>query len=288
MVSGTQERTIEPVYDYKIEETVELADLPATVDKDTAQVNETETCAVTPGWVLAIKDRIFSRRRKTVRYTLGKFAARFVTLVLLSASITLYILYPTQTKQTARQAPQNLVVSVSENSNNSNLPAFTAEDKQLPTEVVAKVSAPAVSVNDAVAERSLSEILSHVANRSVQIAKRSYQFLSNSHRSYLPGFIAPKTSADRVRQVQKEEPLQLKVVAGNSQRYRLQNSKVEWQGGWFSDDPAKNIELGTAYRGYLNSNFERSTVNNLTVFNKGKNQALKSIPKQSAAPNVGR
>ncbi|MDC0357954.1 hypothetical protein OAO01_03990 [Oligoflexia bacterium] len=298
MGNATQEIPQKDLFSYEIDETVELDNLTSTIESELnleATIDETETCIVLPGWLEAIKKRTFVRKSRDLRRSLHRLCLRFMGVIIFSAAITLYVLYPATDAGPSIDASESVSLTVS--SIDATATDVNREDPTLtyipqPKEAKAKQVLP--PQNEVIQQEKpvLSEappqsgIIQYAKNKSIDIVQRTYMFLTGTQRGYNPEYTLPAENIGRPKKktVVTKAP-RLKRIPNSSGRYKVSTSKAQWQGGWLVNDPEKNIELGGAYLGYLNSNFGRRANQNLAVFEKGSSSALKSATKARTGPS---
>ena len=87
-----------------------------------------------------------------------------------------------------------------------------------------------------------------VRGQELLIAKREYLTFGDTPRLYEPDFI-PSVQSDEIRY--QESASQLVLSDSKRERFRSDRNRYDFQGGFSYQKPARNIELGEAYLGYV-------------------------------------
>jgi hypothetical protein len=117
---------------------------------------------------------------------------------------------------------------------------------------------------------SSEEVIEYITHYTAPaIGEREYLFLSNSERMSV---------SDHGSHVQSVPQINLQAVENREGRFRTGTNQIEWQGSWQFNNPARNIETGSAYRDYLSSFSGSSHFGSLVTFeNEKKNNLLQRL-----------
>ena len=132
-----------------------------------------------------------------------------------------------------------------------------------------------------------SGIVDFAKNAPVPIEKRTFlNTASQGGRAFSPVYIRPQHAQGLKAQQTSPGGVKLTQSETDASRYVSSDSSAQWQGGWYANNPQKNIELGKAYDGYLKNNFGEGLSKSLTSVDPSKGSLLKSVRPASHGPTL--
>jgi len=128
---------------------------------------------------------------------------------------------------------------------------------------------------------SSEEVIEYITHHTAPaIGEREYLFLSNSERMSI---------SDNGSGAQGVPKINLQAVENSEGRFRTGTNQIEWQGAWQFNNPARNIETGSAYRDYLSSFSGSSHFGSLVTFeNERRNNLLQKLGPPASRATPGR
>ncbi len=123
------------------------------------------------------------------------------------------------------------------------------------------------------------------SNAKVRLEQRKFLHSADPTKGkiYAPTYTAPvRNEAKEFEEV--DGPLRLKPIPQKPDRLHDGNTTIEWQSGFYANNPEKNIEIGKAYKGYLEDNYGKPMVDELSSFEKGRGNLLDSVKGSSHGP----
>jgi len=119
-----------------------------------------------------------------------------------------------------------------------------------------------------------SDIENYARNSTPVIEARTFLATPlNSARRLEPGLAAPAPATVPLS-VDGADRVLLRPVEGEAGRFFNQRDGTTWQGGWRSNDPQHNIQLGTAYSGYVSGQAGASS-SSLRSFDRQSNDLVR-------------
>ncbi len=136
-------------------------------------------------------------------------------------------------------------------------------------------------------EPVVSNIIDYAKQAPVPLEKRTFlNTASQGGRAFSPVYIRPKHTEGLNSRQRSPGGVKLTKTESDASRYVSSDSSAQWQGGWYANNPQKNIELGKAYDGYLKNNFGNGISKSLTSVDPAKGSLLNSARSGGHGPTL--
>jgi len=197
-----------------------------------------------------------STRVKKQTINLKRKALVMITGVVVGVVSTLFFL-------TSKEAPSMEVAQTAAPA----LHVSVGSAAPLPQSYVETETLIPVALNDPPHVASSDGVIEYITQHTTPVlAEREYLFISNSERiSDLPQNVANSPDMPHIY---------LQALENTDGRYQAGNSTIEWQGSWQLNNPAANLETGSAYRDYLSSFSGSSHFGSLMTFESNNKSSL--------------